>query len=285
MSSAKITLLGFYNWMNDAGDDLFKAFDDLPAGVDKDDLVSNILLRGGEFEVLYSDPVFMQAAIGPWLRKWQHTIEKWVTALSIKYDPLYNYDRTEEWTDDRVDSRIHSRTNDSSESLDRIMNESTGKSGTTSTEGNSTTADNTSQHGIENETHSGSIVTENETSAFDSSTYSPKDKSTATDTTGIGTTNDQMTVSAGNSKDDTKTDYSEQSGALQQGNESRKVSGSDQEVSSGQDGLVHKGHLYGNIGVTTSQQMLRDELEVARFNLIDEITDLFLPEFIIPVYY
>lgn len=285
MSSAKITLLGFYKWMDDAGDDLFKAFDDLPAGVDKDDLVSNILLRGGEFEVLYSDPVFMQAAIGPWLRKWQRTIEKWVTALSIKYDPLYNYDRTEEWTDDRVDSRIHSRTNDSSESLDRIMNESTGKSGTTSTEGNSTTADNTSQHGTGNETHSGSITTTNETSAFDSSSYSPKDKSTAADTTGIGTTNDQMTVSAGNSKDDTKTDYSEQSGALQQGNESRKFSGSDQEVSSGQDGLVHKGHLYGNIGVTTSQQMLRDELEVARFNLIDEITDLFLPEFIIPVYY
>lgn len=285
MSSAKITLLGFYNWMDEAGDDLFKAFDDLPTGVDKDDLVANILLRGGEFEVLYSDPVFMQAAIGPWLRKWQRTIEKWVTALSIKYDPLYNYDRTEEWTDDRTDSRIHSRTNDSSESLDRIMNESTGKSGETSSEGASTTADNTSQHGIGNETHSGSITTVNETSAFDSASYSPKDQSTATDTTGIGTTNDQMTVSAGNSEDKNSTSYSETSGALHQGNESRKVSGSDQEVSSGQDGLVHKGHLYGNIGVTTSQQMLRDELEVARFNLIDEITDLFLPEFIIPVYY
>lgn len=285
MSSAKITLLGFYKWMEDSGDDLFKAFDELPAGIDKDDLVANILLRGGEFEVLYSDPVFMQAAIGPWLKKWQRTIEKWLNALSIKYDPLYNYDRNEEWTDDRTDSRIHSRTNDSSESLDRIMNESTGKSGETSSEGASTTADNTSMHGAGNETHSGSIETINEKSAFDSSTYSPKDKSTATDTTGIGTTNDQMTVSAGNSEDKNSTSYSETSGALQQGNESRKISGSDQEVSSGQDGLVHRGHMYGNIGVTTTQKLLREELEVAKFNLIDEITDLFLPEFIIPVYY
>lgn len=48
--------------------------------------------------------------------------------------------------------------------------------------------------------------------------------------------------------------------------------------------LKHKAHLYGNIGVTTSQQMLEAELQVARFNLVDQITDCFLNEFCIRVY-
>lgn len=48
--------------------------------------------------------------------------------------------------------------------------------------------------------------------------------------------------------------------------------------------LNHKAHLYGNIGVTTSQQMLEAELQVARFNLIDQITECFINEFCILVY-
>lgn len=48
--------------------------------------------------------------------------------------------------------------------------------------------------------------------------------------------------------------------------------------------LKHKAHLYGNIGVTTSQQMLQSELDVARFNLVDQITDCFITEFCVCVY-
>ncbi len=300
MSSAKITLLGFYNWMNDAGQDLFAAFDDLPAGVDKDDLVANILLRGGEFEVLYSDPVFMQQAITPWLHKWRRTIEKWITALSIQYDPLYNYDRTEEWTDDKVGSSTKSRSTDQSDSRasdisengSHLNNELASKNGGSDTESSSINSNNTSQHGIGNETHSGSVVTETEVSAFDTSSYSPKEQVTATDTTAVDTSSDNMTVSAGNTTDSQSGTYNETTGTTDQGTEERKRSGfeigtskgSEDETTSGMDASVHRGRMYGNIGVTTTQEMLMSELEVARFNLIDQITDLFLPEFIIPVY-
>lgn len=44
------------------------------------------------------------------------------------------------------------------------------------------------------------------------------------------------------------------------------------------------GLAYGNIGVTTSQQMLEAELEVARWNLIEQITDMFIRDFCILVY-
>ena len=44
----------------------------------------------------------------------------------------------------------------------------------------------------------------------------------------------------------------------------------------------HRKH--GNIGVTTSQQMLQSELDIARFNIVQQITDLFLQEFCIMIY-
>ena len=47
---------------------------------------------------------------------------------------------------------------------------------------------------------------------------------------------------------------------------------------------VHTGRIHGNIGVTTSQQMLQSELDLARFNIIQEITNLFMVELCIMVY-
>lgn len=46
----------------------------------------------------------------------------------------------------------------------------------------------------------------------------------------------------------------------------------------------HTGRIHGNIGVTTSQQMLQSELDIARFNIIQEITNLFMTELCICVY-
>lgn len=192
---ATMTIYGLNRYVSAGGGDLWKDLT-LPDGIDRETLIDNILLKSGSFEVLYPDPDFLSYMIGVWSRKHQRTFEKWVKALAIDYDPLYNYDRTEEWTDD-----------------------STGSGSSTS------------------KTQSG---TERKTSAYNSSTYQPDNQ-------------DQMTG------DSISTDTGSTHG-------------------------VHKGRMYGNIGVTTSQQMLQAELDIARFNLIDQITDLFLEEFVIPVY-
>ena len=57
-------------------------------------------------------------------------------------------------------------------------------------------------------------------------------------------------------------------------------SGTDSETTSGD----HSGHMWGNIGVMSTQDMLQQELDIQRFNLIQQITDLFLTEFCIMVY-
>lgn len=196
---SKLTLIGFQNYLEADGDSLFKNMT-LPEGIDKEILCNNILLRGGEFEVLYSNPYFLQDAIGIWCRKCQPTFTKWVEALSIKYDPLNNYDRTEEWTETDTGT----------------------VSGSSSTESGTDT--------------------EAKVSAYNANTYQP---------------NNQMETKADSSTTD---------------------QGSHNNLN------VKRGRAYGNIGVTTSQQMLEAQLEISKWNLIDQITDLFLNEFVIPVY-
>lgn len=41
---------------------------------------------------------------------------------------------------------------------------------------------------------------------------------------------------------------------------------------------------YGNIGTVSSQAMLQAELDIARFNLIQQITDIFMKEFCVMIY-
>lgn len=46
----------------------------------------------------------------------------------------------------------------------------------------------------------------------------------------------------------------------------------------------HEGHISGNIGVTTSQQMITAELELRRFDIYDYICALFEEDFLYQVY-
>lgn len=61
-------------------------------------------------------------------------------------------------------------------------------------------------------------------------------------------------------------------------------SGTSNTDASGEYENERNGLAYGNIGVTTSQQMLEAELEVARWNLVEQITDMFIRDFCILVY-
>ena len=61
-------------------------------------------------------------------------------------------------------------------------------------------------------------------------------------------------------------------------------SGMGSAVNTSNDEVKHEAHLYGNIGVTTSTQMLEDFLRVERWNIYEHIADIFCDEFCIPVY-
>ena len=247
MSSAKITLLSFYEWLKWEESDLFTELT-LPEGIDKDILTNNILIRGGEFEVVFSDPHFMQKAIGNWGKKWYRTFEKWIDALNIEYNPLENYDRMEDYTDTTNRGLTSSGRKDS---------------------GNTRTFDNEDKETLDRTdelTHDTTQENEHTVSAYDSSTYQPADKN-VTDMEGTETTTH------------TGTDTFNHTGTITD-EYGEGVSGSEKENTTAK----HTGRLHGNIGVTTSQQMLEAELDVAKWNIYEHITDIFLEEFIIPIY-
>ena len=247
MSSAKITLLSFYEWLKWEESDLFTELT-LPEGIDKDILTNNILIRGGEFEVVFSDPHFMQKAIGNWGKKWYRTFEKWIDALNIEYNPLENYDRMEDYTDTTNRGLTSSGRKDS---------------------GNTRTFDNEDKETLDRTdelTHDTTQENEHTVSAYDSSTYQPADKN-VTDMDGTETTTH------------TGTDTFNHTGTITD-EYGEGVSGSEKENTTAK----HTGRLHGNIGVTTSQQMLEAELDVAKWNIYEHITDIFLEEFIIPIY-
>lgn len=56
------------------------------------------------------------------------------------------------------------------------------------------------------------------------------------------------------------------------------------QTNSSQSSGSHKGHLYGNIGVTTSATMLKEELDIRQQNLVDIIVRSFKDNFCIQIY-
>ena len=91
---ATMSLLGL--WKANKG--LFD-FLKIPAALNKQTLIDNLLMECAELEILYPDAEFMREAIGAWssveVDKWEE-LEK---TLHYEYDPISNYDRREEWTD------------------------------------------------------------------------------------------------------------------------------------------------------------------------------------------
>lgn len=263
MSSAKITLIGFYKLMDSLGDDLFKHMD-LPQGIEKDIVVDNILLRGGEFEVLYSDPEFLQNAIRVWSRKWYRTFDKWITALNIDYNPLENYDRVEEWTDRNTGTVVNEGTTTDNGT---VLNTGTVKNDAN----NVITSDS---QGTDNSEGTGESSTLNKRSAFDTTTLQ-SDTSSDVSTSNNNESTTHLETSRTEVLADTRTDNLTQTNSNTQINNDTRT-----------DDLTgqHTGRLHGNIGVTTSQQMLQSELDIAMWNIYEHISDIFLREFVLAIY-
>ena len=236
----------------------------LPPGIDKDDVEDNIMLQGSEFEVVYSEPSLFRSAICVWGRKYYHTFDKWINALNLEYNPLENYDRIEAWGDHKERGADNTRTfnNQDKETLD--------------TENKRTldTEDEETRNTSDETTYDKTTTTTDDVSAFDSSSYQPSTKETLEEdgtVTIAGTGTDTFAHTGTDTMNNTGTDTMEHTGTIK-------------DETGEEETTTHNGHVHGNIGVTTSQQMLQSELDIARFNIVQQITDLFLQEFCIMIY-
>lgn len=106
-----------------------------------------------------------------------------------------------------------------------------------------------------------------------------------------GVINDQKYVSAYNEVEFTPTErdnntQNEKNNSEQKdvGTVSVKTSAENTTDETGNRNLLRKGRAHGNIGVTTSQQMIEAEREVALYNIIDVIINSFKNRFCLQVY-
>lgn len=191
--------------------------DDLDAEL----LKSVIMERCGLLEPLYSEPETMKEVISIWFRSHSWNIERIINLIKTKYSPLENYDRHEDLERGKSDTRNRSetRTQEYAENGDVTTNEET----------------------------------ERTVAAFNTSAYSPADK-TVTDT---------------RTQTETTGDTSGSTTGTEAGNESEHAIN----------------YIHGNIGVTTSQQMFLAEIDLlGGFNAYQFIAEMFSKDLMLSIW-
>lgn len=224
---ATLSILGLYQREPTLFDEL-----ELPGSMNKDVLIDNILYEAAPLEVYYPDPNFMKFMIGRWSFMNQSVWQKLYDTTVLEYNPIFNYDRTEEWSEN--EQMLDKRT-------------LTGTEMETSTDNSSGEIKS-----------SGTVKSELNVSGYNESSYVPREQTIETpDTLTSNTSETDRIVSI--DKNDTE-------------NMDRKRDN------------IRTGRAFGNIGVTTTQQMIQQERETVLFNMYKVITDSFIERFCLMIY-
>lgn len=193
---ATMSLFGLYKWDSTILDGLI-----VPADVDRTVLINNLLRECVELEILYPQPETLKFFIAEWSKERLSVWNRLAATLKYEYDPISNYDRREEWTDEDEEQREEQSSGSSS-----------GESST-------------------------------QTAGFNSSDSDVPDG---------------------------------------QNESSAESSGETQ--SSASRTATRSGRAYGNIGVTTTQQMIEEERRVSLFDIDHVIIDDFKKTFCLLIY-
>lgn len=295
--NARMTIVGFENYLNDL--DTPKSLTDACEMTSTDSqfdpqlLLASIIMKGGTFEPLYTDPLFYYKMVGMWWKKWLPTFDKWDEVLRAEYNPIWNKDAYKEGHEDTYDSTTGSKEYGSKVIED---NDTTGSKTSKETTDDDTTWESTSQtieqlSGKDMVDHDSNrdIDVENRVSAYDSNTYQPHDNSHTDDVLNSENTDTtygkrtQTDVDAdGSGTDDKTVDYTE--GTTGTSDTTTTTTGDESTEGTADRDFDVSYHEWGNIGVTTSQQMVEAELKLRYFNLYERISDIFLDELAVRVF-
>ena len=274
---ARLTLNGMYQY----DPDLFELVI-LPDDYNKESMIAEILQRSGQLYPYHQVPHMFKDLMRRWFARNYFNFEKMMEALTAEYSPIENYNRVEAWT--RTPDLTDKSTLSGSDSSQLSGSDSSQLSGDDVVKHTGTdTTDHDYDHLKETTTYKGSDSIEKEVSAFDASTYQPAERETTTrssredekDTDGL--LQDKLThghiETTTNGRKDTMT----------YGKKDTMTYGKvDTETHTGTESF--RSNIHGNIGVTTSQQMIEAELELRKFDLYTYIAALFEREFIVQVY-
>ncbi len=84
---SKLSIMGMYEYDNTIFDGLV-----VPSGINKNDVIDEILMQCAELEVLYPSWSIMKRAISIWSNSNQYKWEKLYNTLTLEYNPIWNVD-------------------------------------------------------------------------------------------------------------------------------------------------------------------------------------------------
>lgn len=247
---ATLSLMGMYEYDHTILD--FFHYPDKWETVDKDVFVNKLLLDTAELEILYPDADIFKTAIKYWSAAEVQNWNKLYDTTVLKYNPIWNKDGTVTEIEKHVKNNNYTDVTDGTiaDHSSTIGNQNTETSGNEKidTTNNTNEKDYVFGFNSDNAAQSGETVTDDTGNTETNRSENSKTNSSAN--------TDATTTNNTNFKHDEKE------------NIDREYTRTEQ----------------GNIGITTTQQMINEEREVDKFNLMDYIIDRFKQRFCLLVY-
>lgn len=301
---ARLTLWGIYQYDNTLFDGIV-----LPDGINKDNLVSDIMRNSGDLYPYHQIPEYLKRNMNFWFARRLFDFSRMYEALRMEYSPIENYDRIEdikrEYKDSGSDTETltlgssttskHTGTDEEKTTLGSSTTSThTGTDEETTTLGSSTTS---THKGTDTETMQGGGSTEKGVAAYNDAGYTNREKDTETQNSTNTKEYDSSVTNTGSGSDEKKQTYDSTITNTGSGSEEKKQtydstvtntgSGSDktQTEYGKQRTETESTRIHGNIGVTTSQQMIESEMSLrAKYDIYKIISREFEREFLVQIY-
>lgn len=226
------------------------------------DLFKSVLMeRCGLLTPLYSEPETMKEVISIWFRTHSWNIERLIALIKTKYAPLENYDRHEDLSRDKNDTR------------NRTENRTENTTGTSTENTTGTSSETRTQHYEEEGTITTDEVTERTVAAFNTSAYSPADKTDHDATTTTETSGDTTGTTSG------------QTGGTVAVQSTGQTAGQTAGQEAGAEAEHAVNWIHGNIGVMTTQSMFLEESSLLQgFNIYTFIAEMFAKDLTLSIW-
>lgn len=251
--AGNISPLGLFNWDNTIFDLLV-----IPSALNRETLINNLLAETAELEVLYPNPVVFKNLLGIWSNKELDVWNRLYATTQYEYNPIENYNRYEDGSDSGSNTVQHSGMDTHADGLTQG--------------GMDTHADKLELGGTD--TVTGEKKTGHWIAGFDSTpsgdddglVKQTRDEENAETETEYGRTEDREGNYAYGKTENRSGNYAY-----------------GEKIETDNEG-EHELHAHGNIGVTTTQKLIREQRQIEEFNIYDIIIEDFKMRFCIMVY-
>lgn len=245
MAKSTLSLLGIYNYDDTVLDDLA-----LPPELEnsRETIINNLLLESAELEILFPEPNTLRSAIKFWSRKCLPVWQELYDTTQYEYNPIWNKDGTFR----ELETRDLAGTSNNTE--------------TRNLTGSSSNTETRNLAGSESDSGSGSDDTSNYVYGYNSETRA-RESDSETDTSYSRSNQSTQTGTIGN-----------------QGSSSETGTVTDQGNTSDTGTIARERTEQGNIGITSTQELIEKQRAVVEFNIMDRIIKDFIARFCILVY-